>query len=278
LILFIVSIQFFSALIFKKPLLFNFFGKFQYSNIVNIDELTSGFLPRTQGFYLEPSYLAFVVITLIAMSMNLKKNVIFMFLIGGITILMSGSRGGFLGFFLLLTHHQFANFKLLSFKSIFLLLITTSFLFVFVLPVFSLLSLETLSTENSSQNVRFYQGYNLSYYVLSNFFSGIPFGSLSKAYLLSNGEESSIFSFFIFNVIYHGWFSFFLIFFIFHKILFANFHFQTRSILFIYVLLYFNMTGNILAPDTYFWFVCFYYTYRISKLPTNNFSNESFII
>lgn len=274
----ITAIQFFSALIFKKPILFNLFGKYQYSNIVNLEELTYGILPRTQGFYLEPSYLAFVVITLIAISMNFNKNIIFMFVLGGITILMSGSRGGYLGFFLLFAYYQFNNFKLFSIKSIFLLLLIISFLIVFVLPVFSLLSVESLSTENSSQNVRFYQGFILCNYVLSNFFSGIPLGSLSQAYLLSDGEESSIFSFFIFNVIYHGWFSFLLIFFILYNIFLTNYHSQTRIFLLIYILLYFNMTGSILAPDTYFWFFCFYYTYRISKFKTRLIINEDIIV
>jgi putative colanic acid polymerase len=278
LIFIIVSIQFISAFLFKKPILFNFFGKFQYSNLVNIEHLTSGFLPRTQGFYLEPSYLAFVVITLIAMSINLKKDVGLIFLLGGVTILMSGSRGGFIGFFLLLAYHQYNNLKLFTLKFYLLLFLLFAILLAFVLPVISLLKAESLLTENSSQNVRFYQGFTLCYFILKNYFSGIPIGSLSKAFLLANGEDSSIFSFYIFNIIYHGWFSFILIFIIYFKLFFSKIHNNSRILLFIYILLYFNMTGSILAPDTYFWFFCFYYTYRISKLPLSKFSNASIVI
>ena len=102
LILFIVSIQFFSSFLFRNPLLYNLFGKFQYNNLNPVDVLTANFFPRTQGFYLEPSYLAFVTITLICISINLNKFTKFSFIIGGLIIFMSGSRGGFLGLFLIL--------------------------------------------------------------------------------------------------------------------------------------------------------------------------------
>ena len=278
LILSIVSIQFFSSLIFHKPLLYNFFGIFQYNNLNSVEELTANFFPRTQGFYLEPSYLAFVSITLICISINLNSFTRFSFIIGGLIIFMSGSRGGFLGLFLILMTQLFSNFKFNSFKSYSYFTILLVFGFFLVIPVLSLLTLESLTTVNSSQYVRFYQGFNLSNFVLSNYFLGIPLGALQNAYQISSGETSSIFSFFIFNVIYHGWLSFLLLFLIFTKLLFSKIHNNTRVYFFIYLLLYFNMTGNMIAPDTYFWFFCFYYTYRLSKGSIHKQIDESIYI
>ena len=278
LILLIVSIQFFSSFIFHKPLLYNLFGKFQYNNLNPVDVLTANFFPRTQGFYLEPSYLAFVAITLICISINLKRFITFSFIIGGFIIFMSGSRGGLLGLFLILITHLFSNFKFNSFKSYSYFTILLIFGFFLVIPVLSLLTFESINTVNSSQYVRFYQGYNLSIFVLSNYFFGIPLGSLQNAFDISSGENSSIFSFFIFNIIYHGWLSFLFLIYLFTKLFFSKIHKDTRIYFFIYLLLYFNMTGIIISPDTYFWFFCFYYTYRISKGTIHKQIDESIYI
>ena len=277
-ILSIVSIQFFSSFLFHKPLLYNLFGKFQYNNLNSVDELTANLFPRTQGFYLEPSYLAFVTITLICISINLRKFTKFSFIIGGLIIFMSGSRGGFLGLFLILITHLFANFKFTSFKSYSYFTILLIFGFFLVIPILSLLTLESINTVNSSQYVRFYQGFNLSIFVLSNYFLGIPLGSLENAFQISSGESSSIFSFFIFNIIYHGWLSFLFLIILFSKILFSKIHNNSRIYFFIYLILYFNMTGIIISPDTYFWFFCFYYTYRLSKGTIHKQLDESIYI
>lgn len=278
LILSIVSIQFFSSFIFHKPLLYNLFGIFQYSNLNPVDELTANFFPRTQGFYLEPSYLAFVTITLICISINLNKFTRFSFIIGGLIIFMSGSRGGFLGLFLILMTQLFSNFKFNSFKSYSYFSLLLVFGFFLVIPVLSLLTLDSINTVNSSQYVRFYQGFNLSTFVLSKYLLGIPLGALENAFQISSGESSSIFSFFIFNIIYHGWLSFFLLIFIFYNLLFSKIHKNRKTYIFLYLLLYFNMTGIIIAPDTYFWFFCFYYTYRLSKGTINKHLDESIYI
>jgi hypothetical protein len=278
LILFIVSIQFFSSFLLHKPLLFNLFGKYQYSNLTSVDVLTANFFPRTQGFYLEPSYLAFVTITLICISINTKKFIKFSFVIGALIIMMSGSRGGLLGLFLILISYLFLNFKFNSFKSYSYFSLLLLFGFFLVIPVLSILTLESLNTVNSSQYVRFYQGFNLSIYVLSNYLLGIPLGTLENAYQISSGESSAIFSFFIFNVIFHGWLSFLFLIFLFIKLIFSKIHINTRIYFLIYLLLYFNMTGIIISPDTYFWFFCFYYTYRISKGKIHKQIDESIYI
>ena len=208
----------------------------------------------------------------------LKKLIKFSFIIGGLIIFMSGSRGGLLGLFLILISYLFLNFKFNSFKSYSYFSLLLLFGFFLVIPVLSILTLESLNTVNSSQYVRFYQGFNLSIYVLSNYLFGIPLGALENAYQISSGESSAIFSFFIFNVIYHGWLSFLFLIFLFIKLIFSKIHINTRIYFLIYLLLYFNMTGIIISPDTYFWFFCFYYTYRISKGKIHKQIDESIYI
>ena len=266
LLLFITSLQFFGYLLFKTTIFYNVFGRFQYNSIAIVEEFVAGALPRTQAFYLEPSYLAFVTISLVSVNLLYRWKEKFTLLIGGAIVIMSGSRGGYFGFFLLILWYLLYNFKNVKvhFKMLyFLLFVSLIPAFILLSPILSLFSSDSLSTENTSQYVRFYSGFQLSGYVLNNFYLGIPLGTIELSFSNFLKEENTSYSFFFFNIFYHGWMSIFVLIFIGWAIYLNSSSARNKALLIIYVLLYFNMTGSIIAPDTYFWFFCFYYVYRV---------------
>ncbi len=266
LILFITSLQFFGYLFLKTTIFYNVFGRFQYNSIAIVEEFVASALPRTQGFYLEPSYLAFVTISLVSVNLLYRCKEEFTLLIGGAIVIMSGSRGGFFGFFLLILWYLLYNFNNVKvyFKMLyFLLFVSLIPTFIILSPILSLFSADSLSTENTSQYVRFYSGIQLSAYVLNNFYFGIPLGTIELSFSNFLNEENTSYSFLFFNIFYHGWMSILVLIFFGGSIYLHRSSVRNKSLLIIYVLLYFNMTGSIIAPDTYFWFFCFYYVYRV---------------
>jgi len=274
-ILIIALLQFLGVLIFGNTFFYNIFRDFQYNNNSQVEVLTSGIIPRTQAFYLEPSYLAFVTITLICINLLNKNKIKFTFLLGGLIIFISGSRGGFLGYFLLITWYVYNNsvgkkfIYRFGYKILFFFIIG---FFVVFSPFLTLLSSESLATENTSQYVRLFSGYELSNYVLAHYLFGIPLGSIEVAFSNFLGVENTSYSFFFLNIFYHGWFSFFILIFIIFSIFYLNIERKFKVLLFIYLLLYFNMTGSLLSPDTYFWFFCFYYIFKVKAIGAKKFS------
>lgn len=265
-ILAITSAQFFGALILKTTMFYNPFGPFQYNNQALVEELTAGTLPRTQGFFLEPSYLGFVTITLISINLMQKYREKITLLLGGMIIFMSGSRGGLVGLLLIVIWFFFNDIMRVKayVKVIYILLLLAmipAFLLFSNIP--ALFSPESLATQNTSQYVRFYSGFQLSLYVLQHYYLGLPLGSIEQSFSTFLQEENTAYSFLFFNILYHGWLSIVLLLFFGISIYLQRTSVRYKVYLALYVLLYFNMTGSIIAPDTYFWFFCFYYTYRI---------------
>ncbi len=266
-ILIITSLQFFGSIFFNNTLFYNIFGDFQYKSMGNIESLTSGIFPRTKAFYLEPSYLAFVTITLISINLLNKYRIKFTLIIGCLIIFMSGSRGGFLGYFLLLAWSIYSssiNKKIQLRIGYNILLFFIIVFFAIFSPLLVLFSSESLSTENTSQYFRIFTGFQLSNYILSHFIFGVPLGSIEDSFSNFLGIENTSYSFFFLNIFYHGWVSFLLLLLLLLSTLQLKIENKYKFLLFIYLLLYFNMTGSLLAPDTYFWFFCFYYTFRLT--------------
>ena len=269
-ILFLCSLQFFGSLLFNNTILYNFFGKFQYGSIVEAGRLTSFGLPRVQAFYLEPSYLAFVTITLICINLLNEHKIKLTFLVGGAIIFMSGSRGGSIGYFLTLLWHLYfsSRNKKIQYRIRYNVLLS-SLIVLFILFSSSLVlisSMESLSMENTSQYFRFFSGFQLSNYILQNYLFGIPLGTIEESFLVFFGLTNTIYSFFFLNIVYHGWISFLLLLLIIFSIRSLKILNKFKILLSIYLLLYFNMTGSLLAPDTYFWFFCFYYAFRLTTI------------
>jgi hypothetical protein len=268
-ILIIALLQFLGVLISGNTFFYNIFRDFQYNNNSQVEVLTSGIIPRTQAFYLEPSYLGFVTITLMCINLLNKNKIKFTFLLGGLIIFISGSRGGFLGYFLLTIWYVYNNSLgkkfIYRFGYKILLFFIIGFFVVFS-PFLTLLSSESLATENTSQYVRLFSGYELSNYILGHYLFGIPLGSIEDAFSNFIGVENTSYSFFFLNIFYHGWFSFFILIFILCSIIYLNIEHKFKVLLFIYLLLYFNMTGSLLSPDTYFWFFCFYYIFKVNSI------------
>ena len=268
LIIFVCSLQFFGYLLLNTTIFYNPFEPFQYNNQAIVETLVANALPRAQGLYLEPSYLGLVIITLTCMSLLYNKNVKLTLILGAAAIFLSGSRGGIFGFFLILLWYFYFNMgaaKMWGKVFYFILFISIIPVFVLFTPILSLLSAESLATENTSQYARFYSGFQLSYYVLKDHYLGLPLGSIEQSFSFFMNELNTSYSFFFFNIFYHGWASFLILLFIAISIIVQKVKLKLKILLVIYVLLYFNMTGSVIAPDTYFWFVCFYYAYKIGS-------------
>jgi hypothetical protein len=263
-IIFIISLlQFTSFIFFKSTYFYNLFGIFSYANEYNLDKLNDSTFPRVTGFYLEPSYLAFVVINLFIFLYLLNKfKLIHLFLTLAV-LLMSGSRGGFIFFSLFLVYISF-NTTALNFKNrgfiITLMLIFILFVF-FSTNAFSILSTSSIVEENTSQYERIYLGYKFAVNVLNNYPIGIPLGQIEVYFQKLLNIDSSIFSFFFLLLAYFGYIGILTIIFIF-LLIFVKYPLNTFIFLTIYILMYFNITGSVLAPDTYFWFTIFILLFR----------------
>jgi hypothetical protein len=254
--------------IFNSTILFNIFGSFSYTNQYNLEAIENGLL-RINAFYLEPSFLAFVVINLFLFLMLSKKLRLYEIVLVSLILGLCGSRGGFIFFsFLIIYYLLFFNSFNLKIKflifSIFIFFISSVILFT---DSFSILSPTNLTLENSSQFDRIYLGYLFCEYVLINYPLGIPFGQLEFFFIEFIGKGSSIFSFFYLVIIYFGYVGF-LLFFIFIILIIFNNSFKDFILIFLYVLMYFNLTGSLLAPDTYFFgciFILFFKKYLHEK-------------
>jgi hypothetical protein len=215
---------------------------------------------------LEPSYLAFAVINLYLFLYLLKRSRPWHLIITLLTLFMAGSRGGYIFFALFMLYISFTS-SLLSFnRKMILFGITCAFVaFVFLLTdAFSILSGDSIATENTSQYERIYLGYQLVEKILLTYPTGIPLGQIEIYFQKLIGIDSSIFSFFFLAIAYFGFAGILLMLFIF-LLVFFKFGLKEFLFLFIYLLMYFNITGSLLAPDTYFWFSIFILLYRRSS-------------
>lgn len=141
------------------------------------------------------------------------------------------------------------------------ILITSIYFFT---DAFSILSGGNIVQENTSQYERIYLGYQLVERILLNYPTGIPLGHIETYFQKLIGINSSIFSFFFLAIAYFGFAGIALILSIFILIYFNN-KINQFCFLCIYLLMYFNITGSVLAPDTYFWFSIFIILFRKSN-------------
>jgi hypothetical protein len=220
---------------------------------------------RVTAFYLEPSYLALVVIHIYLFLLILNKINLLNFLAVIVLLILSGSRGGFI-FFLLFLLHFILYSKNINFKKKILVACVFLVFLVFILLTsdsFSILSPDNISTENTSQFDRIYLGYKFSEIILQNHPSGIPLGQIEFYFSKFFGINGSLFSFYYLLTAYFGYYGLASLVFI-YLLIFLKFKFRLFIFLFIYLLMYFNLTGSLLAPDTYFWFVIFIVLFRRS--------------
>lgn len=263
-IFFISALQFVSFNFFGVTLFFNLFGKFSYTNQYDLELLFNG-PTRVTAFYLEPSYLALVVIHIYLFLLILDKINLFNFVAIISILIFSGSRGGFI-FFLLFLLYFILYSKDINFKKKILVACVFLVFLVFILLTsdsFSILSPDNISTVNTSQFDRIYLGYIFSEIILQNHPSGIPLGQIEFYFSKFFGIDGSLFSFYYLLIAYFGYFGLVSLAFI-YLLIFLKFNFRVFIFLFIYLLMYFNLTGSLLAPDTYFWFVIFIVLFRRS--------------
>jgi hypothetical protein len=268
-ILLISLLQFLFFEFFNISIFFNLFGKYTYTNEYDLELLYSG-PTRVTAFYLEPSYLAFVVIHIYLFIFMLNKFNIFNFLSILVLLILSGSRGGFIFFLLFLIHLiLFSNLFDLKKKTFILFFILFFFSFVFFTSdSFLILTPDSLSTENTSQFERVFLGFKFSELVLKNYPTGIALGQIENYFTIFFGIKGTLYSFFYLLIAYFGYFGL-LILLIFYFFIFFKFSFRLFTFLFIYSLMYFNLSGSLLAPDTYFWFVIFVILFRKSVYEKN---------
>lgn len=259
-------LQFITFVLFNLTSFFNIFGMFSYANQYDLQKLYTSSLPRVTSFYLEPSYLAFVIINLYLFLFLLKKNNVKHLILVFLTLFFAGSRGGYIFFALFLLCISFVSPLISKKRKVMLFFVTCSFMAFIGLMTdsFSILSGDSIVTENTSQYERIYLGYKLGEQVLLNLPTGIPLGQLEIYFQKLIGIDSSIFSFFFLAIAYFGFAGIALLLSIF-ILIFINFKFKQFSFLTIYLLMYFNLTGSLLAPDTYFWFSIFILLFRNSN-------------
>jgi hypothetical protein len=264
-VIFLLSLlQYVTYDFFKSSFFFNIFGIFSYTNQYDIGLLTNGPI-RVTAFYLEPSYLAFAVINLYLYLIMLNKLSILNLLLVSIILILAGSRGGYISFFIFMIHFVFfsSNINYRIKFILYLIIISFTITLFFYSNIFSILALESISSENTSQFDRLYLGYKLSEKILQNYPFGIPLGQIEFYFQHLLGINGNIFSFFYLITIYFGFFGilFLLLLFIF---IFIRFKIKLSLFLFLYLFMYFNLTGSLLAPDTYFWFIIFILLFRKS--------------
>lgn len=260
-------LQFVTFRLFNLTFFFNLFGKFSYANQYDLQKLYTSSLPRVTAFYLEPSYLAFVVVNLYLFLYLLKKNSVKHLALVFLTLFFAGSRGGYIFFALFLLYMSFASPLISSKRKVILFFVACSFMtFVAMMTdAFSILSGDSIVTENTSQYERIYLGYQLVEQILITYPTGIPLGQIETYFQKLIGIDSSIFSFFFLAIAYFGFAGIALTVSIF-LLIFFKFRLKQFCFLCIYLLMYFNITGSLLAPDTYFWFSIFILFFRRSNL------------
>jgi hypothetical protein len=179
---------------------------------------------------------------------------------------LAGSRGGYIFFTLFMLYFSLIS-PLNSLKGRVVLLIFTLSLLTFIFistDSFSILAGENIVQENTSQYERIYLGYQLVEKILLTYPTGIPLGHIETYFQKLIGINSSIFSFFFLAIAYFGFVGIALVLSIF-ILIFFKFTLKQFCFLCIYLLMYFNITGSLLAPDTYFWFSIFILLFRKSN-------------
>jgi hypothetical protein len=261
-VIFLLSfLQYITFDFFKSSFFFNLFGRFSYTNQYDIELLKNGPV-RVTAFYLEPSYLAFVVINLYLYLFMLNKLSFLNLLLVSIILLLAGSRGGYISFFIFMIYFVFFSSNINYRVKFSLYLIILSFTSILLFSnIFSILALESISSENTSQFDRLYLGYKFSEKILQNYPFGIPLGQIEFYFQKLLGINGNIFSFFYLITIYFGFFGILFLLFIF-ILIFIRFKIKLFLFLFFYLIMYFNLTGSLLAPDTYFWFIIFILLFR----------------
>ena len=249
-----------------STMFFNLFGKFSYANEYSLDTFDSDGTFRVNAFYLEPSYLGFVVINLYLYLYLLRKLRLWHFILILITLYLAGSRGGYIFFGLFMLYFSLVpSLNSKKHRSVYVLFTFLFLTFIFFsTDSFSILSGNNIVQENTSQYERIYLGYQLAEKILLTYPTGIPLGHIEIYFQKLIGINSSIFSFFFLAIVYFGIVGIILIFSIFLFIL-LKFKYKQFFFLFFYLLMYFNITGSLLAPDTYFWFSIFILLFRSSK-------------
>jgi hypothetical protein len=274
LLVIIFTLSFLQFVFFKyggSTIFFNLFGQFSYANEYSLDAYDSDGSFRVNAFYLEPSYLGFVVINLYLYLYLLRKLRLWHFMLMLITLYLAGSRGGYIFFGLFMLYFSLIsslNSKKRRIAYVLFTLFFLTFLF-FSTDSFSILSGNNIVQENTSQYERIYLGYQLAEKILLTYPTGIPLGHIEIYFQKLIGINSSIFSFFFLAIVYFGFIGIILILSIFVLIL-LKFKYKQFCFIFFYLLMYFNITGSLLAPDTYFWFSIFILLFRNSKTIWDN--------
>jgi len=258
-------LQWILFILFSSDIFFNPFGPFSYSNQYNLDLIREGNI-RVTSFFLEPSFLAFVVLNCALYIFLLRRFNFFHLILVTSTLFFAQSRGGFLFYLIFIFYFGLISKSFGALAKVLLLLLGSVFL-IFIISTtdtFSILSYESLLNINSSQFDRVVKGYLIVYDILVNHPFGIPLGHIETYVNNLFGTDGTVFTFFYLLFCYFGFMGFAIIPLIFSIIFFKN-SFKNSIFLTIYLLMYFTLTGSVLAPDTYFWGCLFILLFKVNN-------------
>lgn len=253
---FISSIQFYTVTLKHSNILFNIYGSFQLKEGV-FDAALAWY--RVKGVYLEPSYFAFVLISLFVSDIFLNNKITFFnFTLTSLMLYFTSSSFGLIIYCVLLFY--WVSFVINNRLLKFFIIISC---FIFILFNYSNLLILTRMSEVISPDLVFNDElssgfmrlilpiYILSFIFINGYFLGVPIGNLNSILKVNNFYYSEIIQ------IHNGFFAFFIYFGIISILLFiimcylffkSNNTFKFFIIYFVFALM---NSGSIFYPITY---------------------------
>ena len=254
--------------------LYNLFGPFQYMGEYRLDKYVRWSI-RGPGLFLEPSFCAFVIISLWTICKLYSYKLIPTTIIAFIAIVFTTSMSGILSLMLLVALVVIqGNIKSSKKKSLWFRILL--FLFAFLVALLSsdyIIQRIVIDpfVESSSSYYRLIGPLAIIKDVLNHHPFGVPFGQMEtfvRPYSILNGAKvgTSIDNAIYLIIFYFGWiglFPFILLVLQFFKSILAQK--KDQSLVILYVVLSFCFSGGILLPEYAFVLMLIIYSYRIGR-------------
>jgi putative colanic acid polymerase len=268
--------------------LYNPFGSHQYLPLMNSrGQYDVSLYPnniRAPGFYLEPSFNAFVITSMLfIITVTNKYRANFSLVLSGIALLFVNALSGLLIFaYVLLAYlilHSRRRRQPWVGSVILLVVVITAYMFGTTEYIWERIT--SGSIEGSSTNYRLVAPLGLLRDVLTHHITGLPFGTVEKVvsgYRMTNSlhQGSTLDNGFYLLVFYFGWLTVAAV--VLAVLISAVFYrrWWTLSACYFvgYLLLSMNYSGGIMAPEYVFVVVMIIYSWRASKLENRTLSGR----
>jgi len=248
--------------LFNIDLLFNPFRKYQYL----YQNTTFKYSIRAQGFYLEPSFNALIVDSLLVMLLFLKYKIRNSIIITIISMTVIKSLAGIITLFIILFFYMLSvkRVKIKTFLIIFEVLISL----ILILNLNA--RLKELVTPGTSVYIRLILPIELVRESISENFTGIAFGQMENIvkeygymndFTMNKGIDNGLY----FLIVYFGIWAISLSAFLLARGFFSNN--KKYQLLILYLFLIIQFSGGVFAPEFIYIICLVIYSYRISNGP-----------